>query len=403
MEKTNTAPQTANSEMKSVVDKLKGNFSQYGIVVALLVIIAFFQVATGGLLLAPNSLVALVQQNTYVFVLAIGMVMVIVATHIDLSVGSQVAFVGGIAAILMSHLPANLWFLSIPICIFVGILIGIWQGFWVAYVGIPGFIVTLAGMLLFRGFATVLVGESVPVRSEGFKFITKGYLPNIFGFAGNLDVLTLVIGAIIIGWFGYSQVKTFKKSTNNDPFMFVGIKIALFTLIVGYITYLFANSGNEEMGGIPITLVLVAFLVAIYTFIMGRTKFGRHIYAVGGNRKAAVLSGIDAKKVDFKVFIHMGVLAAIAAIAMLSRLASASAQTGDGFELDAIAACFIGGVAVSGGVGKIPNAMIGALVMGVLNQGLSIMGVSSAWVKAIKGIVLLVAVALDVYSKRKKA
>lgn len=389
-----------------VLSTLANNSKQYGIVGALIVIVLVFQFLTDGVLLKPNSFVSLIQQNAYVIILAIGMVMVIIATHIDLSVGSIVAFVGGVCAILMERQGVN-WMLAILISLLVGLVIGCWQGFWVAYVGIPGFITTLAGMLIFRGLATVIVGESVPVTSPEFRGIARNYLPNILGWWGPFDGLTIVVGIICIALYAWSllrrRAKVAKAGLNPEPMALTVTKIVIATLLIGFVTYLLALSGNATQGGIPIMLVILAVLVFIYNFILTKTVFGRHVYAVGGNRKVAILSGINTKRVDFTLFVHMGFLSAVAAVCVLSRLASATAQAGMEFEMDAIAACFIGGTAVTGGVGTIPGAVVGALVMGVINQGLSIMGVDTAIVKTIKGLVLLGAVAVDIMTKRKKS
>ena len=389
-----------------VLSTLANNSKQYGIVGALIVIVLVFQFLTDGVLLKPNSFVSLIQQNAYVIILAIGMVMVIIATHIDLSVGSIVAFVGGVCAILMERQGVN-WMLAILISLLVGLVIGCWQGFWVAYVGIPGFITTLAGMLIFRGLATVIVGESVPVTSPDFRGIARNYLPNILGWWGPFDGLTIVVGIVCIALYAWSllrrRAKVAKAGLNPEPMALTVTKIVIATLLIGFVTYLLALSGNATQGGIPIMLVILAVLVFIYNFILTKTVFGRHVYAVGGNRKAAILSGINTKRVDFTLFVHMGFLSAVAAVCVLSRLASATAQAGMEFEMDAIAACFIGGTAVTGGVGTIPGAVVGALVMGVINQGLSIMGVDTAIVKTIKGLVLLGAVAVDIMTKRKKS
>jgi putative multiple sugar transport system permease protein len=393
------------TEKSSTLSSLSNMARSYGIVGALIVIVVVFEILTGGVLLKPNSFVSLIQQNAYVIILAIGMVMVIIATHIDLSVGSLVAFIGGVCAILMEHMGVN-WMLAILLSLLVGLLVGVWQGFWVAYVGIPGFITTLAGMLIFRGLATVIVGESVPITSSAFRGIARNYLPNIFGFWGPFDGLTVVLGLLAIAAFAWSQINKRKKMTkvglDPEPMGLTIAKIAIAAVVVLFLTYLLASSGNSDEGGTPIMLVIVVVLVLIYNFILTRTVFGRHVYAVGGNRKAAILSGIDSRKVDFTLFIHMGFLSAVAAIAMLSRLASATAQAGMEFEMDAIASCFIGGTAVTGGIGTIPGAVVGAFVMGVINQGLSIMGVDTAVVKTIKGLVLLGAVAVDILSRRKK-
>ncbi len=404
MSTVNAAP--AEKKSAGLLATLANNSKQYGIVGALVVIVLVFEFLTKGVLLKPNSFVSLIQQNAYVIILAIGMVMVIIATHIDLSVGSIVAFVGGVCAILMERQGVN-WMLAILISLVVGLIIGCWQGFWVAYVGIPGFITTLAGMLIFRGLATVIVGESVPITSPEFRGIARNYLPQLLGWWGPFDGLTIVVGIACIALFAWSQLrrrgKVAKAGLTPEPMALTVTKIVIATLLIGFVTYLLALSGNADQGGIPIMLVILGVLVFVYNFILTRTVFGRHVYAVGGNRKAAILSGINTKRVDFTLFVHMGFLSAIAAVCVLSRLSSATAQAGMEFEMDAIAACFSGGTAVTGGVGTIPGAVVGALVMGVINQGLSIMGVDTAVVKTIKGLVLLGAVAVDILSKRKKS
>ena len=361
-----TATPAKKEEKTGLLATVANNARQYGIVGALLVIVVAFEVLTGGVLLKPNSFVSLIQQNAYVIILAIGMVMVIIATHIDLSVGSLVAFIG-----------------------------------------IPGFITTLAGMLIFRGLATVIVGESVPITSLEFRGIARNYLPNILGWWGPFDGLTIVLGILCIVGFAWSQLRkrarVAKVGLVPEPMSLTVLKIVLAAVVIAFVTYLLASSGNADQGGTPIMLVIVGVLVFIYNFILTKTVFGRHVYAVGGNRKAAILSGINTRRVDFLLFVHMGFLSAVAAVCMLSRLASATAQAGMEFEMDAIAACFIGGTAVTGGIGTIPGAVIGAFVMGVINQGLSIMGVDTAVVKTIKGLVILLAVAVDIMSKRKKS
>ncbi len=400
------AKKQEKNETVSVLRSVANNARQYGIVGALLVIVIVFEILTRGVLLKPNSFVSLIQQNAYVIILAIGMVMVIIATHIDLSVGSLVAFIGGVCALLMERAGVN-WGLAIVISLLVGLVIGCWQGFWVAYVGIPGFITTLAGMLMFRGLATVIVGESVPITSNEFRGIARNYLPNILGFWGKFDGLTIVLGLLCIAALVFTQLRKrariVKVGLVPEPMALTVIKLVIFSIAIIFVTYLLASSGNDTQGGTPIMLVIVAVLVLVYNFILTRTVFGRHVYAVGGNRKAAILSGINTKRVDFMLFVHMGFLSAVAAVCMLSRLASATAQAGMEFEMDAIAACFIGGTAVTGGIGTIPGAVVGAFVMGVINQGLSIMGVDTAIVKTIKGLVLLGAVAFDILSKRKKS
>lgn len=386
--------------MSALTQYLSKNLRDYGMMAALIIIVIVFQFLTDNRLLIPNNVAALVQQNAYVFILTIGMVMVIVAGHIDLSVGSVVAFVGGVMGVLIVNegIP---WFLAVLIGIAVGAVVGAWQGFWIAYVGIPAFIVTLAGMLIFRGLAIVIAGTTISGFPGGFNAISKGSLPNVLGFSGQLDVLTIVIGAVAIGGLVFSQLRTRRvlqrEGLATEPFAAVVAKLVVLTLIIGFITYLLAQSA----GGTPIVLVIVGALVVIYTFVMNKTVFGRHIYAIGGNLSAAILSGVNTKRVNFMIFVNMGVLAAVAGIVTTARAGSAVASAGNMFELDAIAAAFIGGTAVTGGVGKVTGAIIGALIMGVLNMGLSIMGVDAAWQQTIKGLVLLAAVAFDILNKRK--
>ncbi len=402
---TATTSKKEVTQQRTLKDMLLANVRSYGIFLALVVVILVFQGLTGGRLLTPNNVVALFQQNAYVMITAIGMLMVIIATDIDLSVGSVIAFVGGIGAIAMRDWGMN-WFLAVIIMLLIGLLIGAFQGFWVAYVGVPGFVTTLGGMLLFRGLATVIAGESIPVSDNTFRSIASAYLPNIFGFWGNLDGLTVVVGLVCIIAYIVLQFRARNKAVKNglqaEPTSYVVLKCVLVALIGGYFTVLLAQSGNETSGGIPVSLLIIVLLIAIYWFVLNRTVYGRNVYAIGGNRRAAILSGIDTRRTEFCIFLNMGFLEGVASVITLSRLASATAQTGQSFEMDAIAACFIGGTAVTGGIGTIPGAMVGALIMGVLNQGLSIMGVNAAWVSVIKGLVVIFAVAYDILSKRSK-
>lgn len=380
---------------------LGGNARQYGIFGALVVIVLLFQVLTDGKLLLANNVAALFQQNAYVMILAIGMVMVIVAGHIDLSVGSVVAFVGGIVAVTMRDPIGLPWIVAVLIGIAVGGLVGAWQGFWVAYVGVPAFIVTLAGMLVFRGLALVIVGETLAGLPPAFIRISKGSLPNVLGFTSNMDVVTLVIGALAIAALAFTQLRARRALRKHDLHveamgLFIA-KIAMIAVGIGVLTVILSFSA----GGTPIVLVIVGVLVVLYSFLMGRTVFGRHIYAIGGNRSAAALSGVNTRKVDFWIFVNIGLLAGVAAIVTTARAGAAIAAAGNNFELDAIAACFIGGAAVTGGIGRISGAIVGALIMGVLNMGLSILSVDPSWQMAIKGMVLLLAVAFDLINKRR--
>jgi putative multiple sugar transport system permease protein len=384
----------------SMVKYLGQNLRQYGMMAALAVIVVYFQIWTDGRLLLPNNIAALIQQNAYVLILAIGMVMVIVAGHIDLSVGSVVAFIGGECALMMTkhHMP---WLAAVALAILLGGLVGCWQGFWVAYVGIPAFIVTLGGMLLFRGLANHEVGTTVSGLPDNFNAIGANALPNSLGFTGPLDVLTLVLGvAVIVGLVG-SQIRARIALTRSalrvEPFAAFAAKLAVSSALIAYLTYLLAKSTN----GTPIVLIIVGALVIFYTFVMQNTVFGRHIYAMGGNLPAAMLSGVKTKRVNFMIFVNIGLLAGVAAVVTTARAGAAVAAAGQNYELDAIAAAFIGGTAVTGGIGKVSGAIIGALIMGVLNMGLSIKNVDPSWQQAIKGLVLIAAVAFDFVNKRR--
>ncbi|GEA82120.1 multiple monosaccharide ABC transporter permease [Cellulomonas uda] len=402
---TNLAPAMPPGEQARVplsqrLSGLGGNARQYGIFAALVLIVLLFQGLTDGRLLKPDNVVSLFQQNAYVMVLAIGMVMVIVAGHIDLSVGSVVAFVGGVVAVTITDwgLP---WWLAVLIGIAIGAAVGAWQGFWIAYIGIPAFIVTLAGMLIFRGLALVVVSQTIRVNDTSFNSIVSGSLPNFLGFSGDMDVVTLLIGALTIAAFAFTQLRARMQLRKHDLHVesmaaFIA-KIVGVAIAVGILAVLLSLSA----GGMPVILVIVGVLIVAYTFLMGRTVFGRHIYAVGGNRPAASLSGVRTKRVDFMIFVNIGALAGVAAIITTARGGAAVAAAGQNFELDAIAACFIGGAAVTGGIGRISGAIVGALIMGVLNMGLSIMSVDPSWQQAIKGLVLLFAVAFDLINKRR--
>ncbi|WP_426512087.1 multiple monosaccharide ABC transporter permease [Dactylosporangium sp. McL0621] len=392
-------PETKPTEVSSLRGYLGQNLWQYGMLTILIAIVITFQILTDGRLLYPDNVAALVQQNAYVLILAIGMVMVIVAQHIDLSVGSIVAFIGGYCALMITewHWP---WPVAVAASVAVGIAVGCWQGFWIAYVGIPAFIVTLGGMLLFRGLAVLAVSQTVPVQDRGFGAIAAKSLPNSLGFLGNLDGMTLLVGIVAIGGLAFSQLRTRRELIRYDLRLepraaFIG-KLVVFAGLIAYITYLLAESTD----GTPNVLIIVGALVILYTYIMGNTVFGRHIYAMGGNLAAAKLSGVKTKRVTFLIFVNMGILASVAAVVTTSRAGAGVAGAGTNYELDAIAAAFIGGTAVTGGIGKVTGAVIGALIMGVLNMGLSILGVDAAWQQAIKGLVLIAAVAFDIVSKR---
>lgn len=370
-----------------------------GIFIALIAVVALFAILTEGILLRPQNISNLIVQNGYILVLAIGMVMIIIAGHIDLSVGSVAAFIGAVSGVLAVKMGLP-WWLAIILSLLIGALVGAWQGFWVAYVGIPAFIVTLAGMLIFRGLALVVLGNAnIGSFPTEYRALGNGFLTGIFG-ETDPDVFTLVIGAVAVVALIVQQVRTRlarqKYKQDVDPTIWFVAKLALVALVIGWFTWALAS-----YKGIPVTLIILAALVMVYGIVMNRTVFGRHIYAIGGNRHAAELSGIKTRRVDFWLFVNMGVLAAVAGLIFTARLNLAGPKAGDGFELEAISAAFIGGAAVQGGVGTIGGAIIGGLIIGVLNNGMSIMGIGIEWQQAVKGLVLLLAVAFDVYNKRR--
>ncbi|NMA67276.1 MAG: sugar ABC transporter permease [Clostridiaceae bacterium] len=386
--------------MKRLDVLLRGNLRQYVMIIALVVVIIFFQIITGGILLKPLNISNLIQQNAYILILATGMLLCILTCgNIDLSVGSVAGFIGAISAvfILKMNMPV---FPAILISLVIGVLIGIWHGFWIAYVGVPAFITTLAGMLIFRGLTMVILqGTSLAPFPKSYTFIAAGFIPDVANIDG-LNILAILAGIIASVLYILNELndRASKKRYNfevSSPGAFWA-KVISIVAVINAFTYALAR-----YKGIPAVLVIVVLLVLIYSFITNKTIPGRHIYAYGGNPKAAKLSGVKTKKVLFWVYVNMGFLAALAGIIFTGRLNSATPKAGNGFEMDAIASCFIGGASTTGGIGTVVGAIVGGLLMGVLNNGMSIMGVSIDWQQAIKGVVLLAAVAFDVYSKSK--
>jgi putative multiple sugar transport system permease protein len=383
------------------------NPRQSGIYVAFALIVVLFEVLTGGALLEPQNISNIIVQNSYVLILAIGMILVIISGHIDLSAGSVVAMTGAVSAVLMvnSHVP---WFWAVLITLVVGAAIGAWQGYWVAYFGIPAFIVTLAGMLAFRALTLTVLGnqgigpfpDAIRTLSNGF---TDGYLGNIgLGPLGGADLVSLLAGVAAVAGIAFTQWR--KRSARVgygqvvDPFGIFVLKIAGIAVLVLALVVQLARFKN-----LPWVLILLAVLVLGYSLVAGKSVFGRHIYAVGGNLQAATLSGVKVKQVTFWIFVNMGVLAALAGIIFAGRLNQAGPTAGVNFELDAIAAAFIGGAAVQGGVGKVVGAITGGLIMAVINNGMSLIGAPSERVMLVKGVVLLAAVAYDIWTKRRAA
>ncbi|KUL29163.1 multiple monosaccharide ABC transporter permease [Actinoplanes awajinensis] len=378
------------------------NARQFGMIFTLLAIIVFFQVKTDGLTLTSGNLIALTQQYAYISILSIGMLMVIVAGHIDLSVGSVAAFTGIIVAKAITEHDVP-WPLGILLGLVVGAAIGAWQGFWVAYVGVPAFIVTLAGMLLFRGGNQYIGDASTVPVPEGFREIGSGYLPE-FGPNTGYNNWTLILGllaclAVIWRELRARQVRQQMVGAEPSPLWIAILRMALMVAVIVFATLRFA--GGRVGTSFPISGIILAVLVIAYSFYTRNTSGGRHIYAVGGNSRAAELSGVKLRRVNFYVMMNMSVLAALAGMIFVARSAASGPQDGNGWELDAIAAVFIGGAAVAGGLGTISGAIVGGLVMAVLNNGLQLIGTGSDKVQIIKGLFLLGAVALDVYNKKQ--
>jgi len=378
---------------------IKNNLRDYGMLLSLVAIMALFEVLTDGTLLRPLNLTNLVLQNSYIVIMALGMLLVIVAGHIDLSVGSVCGFVGALAAVLMvsygwHFVPATL------VCLVAGGIIGAAQGWFVAYSKIPSFIVTLAGMLVFKGLTLALLqGQSIGPFPVEFQRLSSGFIPDVFDGA-DLRTTSLLIGlaaAVALGVFSLrGRAQQAKHGMENEPYAFFIAKTVLFVAAIVFLTYLLSS-----YKGLPNVLIVMAVLIVVYDFVTRRTTVGRRIYALGGNEKAARLSGIKTERLAFLAFVNMGVLAALAGLVFAARLNTATPKAGLGFELDVIAACFIGGASASGGVGKVMGAVIGAFVMGVMNNGMSILGIGIDYQQVIKGLVLLAAVFVDVYNKNK--
>jgi putative multiple sugar transport system permease protein len=418
---TGAAAKPAQTHELSFVGALRANMRDYGLLLALVLIMLFFQYFTNGVLFKPVNLTNIILQNSYIIVMALGMLLVIVAGHIDLSVGSVSGFVGALAAMLMVgwDFPPELAFLANPfvagaICLLAGAAIGAAQGYLIAYYKIPAFIVTLAGMLIFKGLSlAILAGKSVGPFPAEFQLLSAGFIPDVIGpttmpwLAENgqnvvLHTTTMVIAiAAVVGMVFFSiRTRARRKSRGYDvePFSLFVIKNVVIAALVLFFAYMLAS-----YRGLPNVLVVMAVLIAFFVFLTKRLTFGRRIYALGGNLKAAALSGVKTERTTFYIFAIMGALAALAGMIYAARLNSATPKAGQGLELDVIAAVFIGGASALGGVGQVAGAVIGAFIMGVMNNGMSIMGVNIDWQQMIKGVVLLAAVFFDLYNKNRSA
>jgi putative multiple sugar transport system permease protein len=379
---------------------------QYGLLLALVAIMAFFQLVTDGTMMKPLNLTNLVLQNSYVVIMALGMLLVIVAGHIDLSVGSVAAFVGALSAVMIVNWDMSVW-VVLPICLVVGGLIGAMQGYWIAYWRIPSFIVTLAGMLVFRGLTLWLLdGRNVGPFPKSFQTLSTGFVPDLFPFIApslglerfnGLAFVTGILAALAVVWLGIrARRRAAAYGMVDEPFgFFVGKNVLIAAAMILFATIM------ATYRGLPNVLIWMGVLVVIFMFITNSTTVGRRIYAIGGNEKAAKLSGINTDRLVFLTFVNVGVLAAFSGMIVAARLNSATPKAGVGFELDVIAAVFIGGASMSGGAGTIVGAVVGAFIMGVMNNGMSLMGIGIDYQQVIKGLVLLAAVIFDVYNKSK--
>lgn len=379
------------------------DMKQYGMVLALIAVYVIFAILTGGKNLSPANINNLIMQNGYIVILAVGMLLCVLTGNVDLGVGSVVATCGAVVGIGMVDYGWNMW-LSIIAALIVGLLCGMFAGFFISKLGIPPFIVTLATMLMGRGLTYVLLQAQTkgPLPTD-FVYIGAGFLPTIkIGAEGSqLDLVCLVVATVISVLIVLSELKSIatrkKYGFATNPTWQLIVKNAIIIGIVWFFFYKLAC-----YSGIPFVLVLMALLVGLYHFITTKTVAGRQVYALGGNAKAAKLSGINTEKVFFWVYTNMGILCAVAGIVLSARNASATPKAGDQFEMDAIASCYIGGAATSGGVGTIIGAVVGAFIMGILNNGMSLYGFSTDLQKIVKGAVLLGAVTIDLVSKRKK-
>ncbi|MBB4566114.1 multiple monosaccharide ABC transporter permease [Rhizobium leucaenae] len=401
---TTASPATEDtSHVVSIGEYIRNNIREYGMLIALIAIMLFFQISTGGVLFRPLNLTNLVLQNSFIVIVALGMLLVIVAGHIDLSVGSIVGFIGAVAAILIAEWHMN-YVLATVICLALGGAVGAAQGYFVAYHRIPSFIVTLAGMLIFRGLTLSVMtaagsGTSIGPFPPDYQLISTGFIPDFIDM-GTIHSTSLLLSVIIpvvlfvLAW-RRRQVNE-SHGIDVEPFSFFMAQNLLISAAILFLGYLLST-----YKGLPNVLILMLVLIAGYAFMTRRTTIGRRIYAMGGNEKATKLSGINTQRLSFYTFVNIGVLSGLAGIIVATRLNSATAKGGTGLELDVIAACFIGGASASGGVGKITGAVIGAFIMGVMNNGMSLHGLGTDYQQMVKGAVLLAAVFLDVYNKNR--
>lgn len=381
------------NKKSSITQLLKQNM----MLIVLVAIVILGNVLTGGILLKPMNVSNLINQNAYIVILAVGMLMcILTGGNVDLAAGSVVALVGALAGTFIITWGWNTY-LSVLLCLLAGILMGVWQGFWIAYVRIPAFIVTLSGQLVFRGLTLmILQGLTISPFPDAYMRLTTGFI----GTADTRKTIAMVVGIIVAIVYIilqiYNRINRKKKGYELESILSAAIRTAIIAVVVIWLFYMLSR-----YRGIPTVMITLALVLLVYSFITSKTVMGRHLYAIGGNEKAAKLSGINTNRMLFLAYVNMSFLAAIAGIAFSARLNGASPQAGDSFELDAIGSCYIGGASAYGGVGTVGGALIGALVMGILNNAMSIMGISQDAQQMVKGLVLLAAVAFDVISKQK--
>ena len=384
--------------------KLMNGVKKYTMIIVLVLVTLFFTWQTGGKILLPQNVTNLISQNAYVFVLATGMLLcILTGGNIDLSVGSVVCFAGAVGATLMESKGMNPWAASIMMLL-IGLLIGAWQAFWIAYVHVPPFITTLSGMLVFRGLSNVVLnGLTVSLTNAGFVKVFGGgaecYIPDFFGGNG-FNITCMLVGVIACVIYILVQIKNRMNRAKKGYEMEALSAMVIRTVIICAVILVFMFR-LAQYKGIPTALVWVALVVLIYGYITSKTTTGRYFYAVGGNEKATKLSGINTNKVYFIAYTNMGFLAALAGMLTIARMTSAQPTYGQNYEMDAIGACFVGGASAYGGVGTVPGVIVGAVLMGVINLGMSIMGVDANYQKVVKGLVLLAAVIFDVVTKKQ--
>lgn len=379
---------------------LAKNVRSYAMYLVLVVIIAIFAALTGGSFLSARNVTNLINQVGYIAVLATGMTLILIISHIDLSVGYVAGFIGAVVAILMKEYAMNVW-LAMGIGICIGAAIGLYQGLLIAYVGVPAFVTTLAGMFIFRGALLMTTQRTGTIITSDpiFNAISNGTVPDIIDGAG-INVLTLIVGGLAVAFIIFSALRVrsqrIRYGFSVPASSTMWLRIAIGAAVVLALTWILAN-----YRGIPITAVIIAVILILYNHVLNNTPFGRYIYGIGGNAEATQLSGVNVKKVKLIAFVSMSTLAAIAGILYTSRLQSATPAAGVGFELEAIASCYIGGVAVSGGKGKVTNTIIGAFIMASLTNGMNLLFVDAAFQYIVKGIIFIAAVAFDVISQKR--